>query len=413
MWKSRTVLFLISFLLFFALWSTKLENQLLFSPYSSVPPCNVNHTDQEKEEKEVVVVVVEEEQNRRLYTTEGHNFLSADGLREDGLAVLTKRVQRYIWEKQHPPKDACASAKYLYGWWPHGFGSQMHVAGSQLAKALEEDRIFYWGKTTGREFASPELCGTVNNWLCFFQPPTNCSTDDYANEGNTVKGDVSEKLVPTVFVQWLKEVAPHINAKYWWRAQSTAYLMRLNQHTLEAVSELRKSNSMAMLSPAENPTRQQVLRLPQPVFPLPRGTLSLHVRHGDKYKEMQLQPYSKYMAGADYLTAMNPNFLRPLIFLSTDDPAVVQESFGYTEWATIYSDISRVNSNGADEVAKTPNAAHLHLLQLLMALECDAWVGTRGSNWNRLIDELRCIWVAKCDHPYFEVADQEKDLGWR
>ena len=23
------------------------------------------------------------------------------------------------------------------------------------------------------------------------------------------------------------------------------------------------------------------------------------------------------------------------------------------------------------------------LLQLLMALECDAWVGTRGSNWNR------------------------------
>lgn len=46
-----------------------------------------------------------------------------------------------------------------------------------------------------------------------------------------------------------------------------------------------------------------------------------------------------------------------------------------------------------------------HLLQLLMALEADAWVGTRGSNWNRLIDELRCVWVNKCAHVYVEVGD--------
>jgi hypothetical protein len=45
-----------------------------------------------------------------------------------------------------------------------------------------------------------------------------------------------------------------------------------------------------------------------------------------------------------------------------------------------------------------------HLLQLLMSLEADAWVGTRGSNWNRLIDELRCVWVDKCPHAYLEVG---------
>ena len=42
-----------------------------------------------------------------------------------------------------------------------------------------------------------------------------------------------------------------------------------------------------------------------------------------------------------------------------------------------------------------------------MALECDAWVGTRGSNWNRLIDELRCVWVPKCAQPYVEVGERE------
>jgi uncharacterized membrane protein YjdF len=35
-----------------------------------------------------------------------------------------------------------------------------------------------------------------------------------------------------------------------------------------------------------------------------------------------------------------------------------------------------------------PQLTRIWWLQLLMALECDAWVGARGSNWNRLIDEL-------------------------
>ena len=30
------------------------------------------------------------------------------------------------------------------------------------------------------------------------------------------------------------------------------------------------------------------------------------------------------------------------------------------------------------------------LFQLYLALECDLWIGTRNSNWNRLIDEMRC-----------------------
>ena len=44
------------------------------------------------------------------------------------------------------------------------------------------------------------------------------------------------------------------------------------------------------------------------------------------------------------------------------------------------------------------------LLQLLLALECDAFVGWRASGWNRLIDALRCVWVPKCKHPYTDVG---------
>jgi hypothetical protein len=47
-----------------------------------------------------------------------------------------------------------------------------------------------------------------------------------------------------------------------------------------------------------------------------------------------------------------------------------------------------------------------------MALECDAWVGTLRSNWNRLLFELRCVWVPKCGLPFIEVGDPPVDYDW-
>ena len=45
--------------------------------------------------------------------------------------------------------------------------------------------------------------------------------------------------------------------------------------------------------------------------------------------------------------------------------------------------------------ARTPNLSPSPLLPRL---------GTLGSNWNRLIDELRCVWVPKCMQPYIELG---------
>jgi hypothetical protein len=42
-----------------------------------------------------------------------------------------------------------------------------------------------------------------------------------------------------------------------------------------------------------------------------------------------------------------------------------------------------------------------------LALEATHFVGTRGSNWNRLIDELRTVWPAHeigCCNTYIEVG---------
>ena len=55
------------------------------------------------------------------------------------------------------------------------------------------------------------------------------------------------------------------------------------------------------------------------------------------------------------------------------------------------------------------------LYQLYLALEADVWIGTRKSNWNRLIDEMRCTMVDKCDAVYVEVGQKHEWEGyhWR
>lgn len=360
-----------------------------------------------------VPLLSEQHQSARLYTEAGHDFLAADELPEEGLAPLTRQVQRLIWHHQHPKEGRCASAKYLLHSWSSGMGSQVHVAGASLASAISDNMIWSWTETAGSHFVNAAVCGEIRNWLCFFRPPTNCSLAN-AKHSNTIRDTqvaLHASLVPKVFVEELGRVAPWMNAddvKYWWRAQSVAYLMRLNDRTVRALAILRKAEHMVRIGGKPVPAQAQLLH--QPVFPLPAGVVSLHVRHGDKGTEMTLVPWSAYQTAAERLFKMQPLFLQRTMFVSTEDPGVVRDANATKDWTTLHSDIPRHNSNGQKQMELADNMGLLHLAQLLMALECDAWVGTRGSNWNRLIDELRCVWVAKCSHPYVEVG---RDEDWK
>jgi hypothetical protein len=54
----------------------------------------------------------------------------------------------------------------------------------------------------------------------------------------------------------------------------------------------------------------------------------------------------------------------------------------------------------------------LWLLQLWLAVECDAWFGQRASNWNRMIDEARCVLVDKCDKTFVELSPPNEWNGY-
>lgn len=184
-------------------------------------------------------------------------------------------------------------------------------------------------------------------------------------------------------------------------------------------------------------------------LPLPHGTISAHVRHGDKHKEMSLVSELEYLTAARRLvevptdsalsaekwrsfrfSAAVKNAARvvahstmpPLsrsLFVSTEDaPAIgnLARAAAPLGWSVLASQIPRLNDGPVAQMKDAGLPAvqltRLHFGQLLMALEADAWIGTYASNWCRLIDELRGVWVPKAAGPYVEVGVVEDYHVW-
>lgn len=355
--------------------------------------------------------------HRWLYTPAGQSRTAADSLPAAGLAPLTAWAQRQLYDHQFRSAAACANATFwLTTPYPlAGIGSVIHSATFEIAAAIEAGHILLWHPNSASSFTSPSICGEVRSWDCFFQPLSNCSA--WSTTLNTFgfsfpSGPNPTALVPRTFRDALRKYAPTLNShavKYWWRAQAAGFAARLNNRTIDILRDLRMSPHMTAVAFGVG------LQSHGTIFPLPSGTISAHVRHGDKGIEMALVPWEKYAYAAKELVEMLPLAVSRTIFLSTEDPGVVNEAATEPgdKWTVLVSDIPRENSNGMSQMALADEVVYFHLGQLLLALEADAWVGTRGSNWNRLIDELRCVWLPKCAHVYYEVGQHEGTYWFR
>lgn len=390
------------------------------------------------------VAVAEKEHispSARLYTIEGMHPLATEAYDDELLAPVTKFAQRWLFEHQNP--SDCSGKKFAFSLGHghgNGIGSHMHVIGTHFAAAVEKGYIFTFGPKAGFEWTDPETCPGGANWECFFRPPTNCSRSLMTPDNTIELGlqyEIADKLgihaswVPGPLYRRIRAEFPHMTfhqVKYWWRAQGVAYLMRLNEVTVAALRKMRDpvgGVGLSVLGPDYSNSKytapSKLLETVRTTFPFPSGFISAHVRHGDKHTEMQLQPTRRYFEAAQQNFVVNAPFaVRRAMFVSTEDDRVLAEAEEYKgDWVVAYSRIPRANTGPVHQVIelgqnRAGQTIRTHLLQLLMALECDAWVTTRGSNWNRLIDELRCIWVPKCRNAVVDVGTPESwaDYNW-
>lgn len=142
------------------------------------------------------------------------------------------------------------------------------------------------------------------------------------------------------------------------------------------------------------------------------GTLSVHVRHGDKGSEMQLMPDEEYVKAAESMLKGNDQLQRN-IFLSTEDPATIDYFKGLPEWSVQYTLTKRTAHGGlAPFQVSDPTEEFLNsLLNLDLATSCDAYICTLSSLWCTLIDRLRSTSRCKADAPYIDVHGSLGGLG--
>ncbi|KAK6527189.1 hypothetical protein TWF281_010381 [Arthrobotrys megalospora] len=350
---------------------------------------------------------------------------------------FTKFAQEYIYKWQNPDPSACKDRQFLvlhHNWDGNGLGTVVHGTGWVLGLAIRLNRILIYDDeaSPGQNFLE-ENCqpNGIRSLDCIFEPFSSCNSTHHLTDDNHIKLrsywripaniNMSTSAVPPLFGQMLKNHFPemHYDAiKYWWRSQATAYMMRMNGPSLRRLKTLRIDNSQNT-AVTHSKTGQLVdTEIP---FPLPDGSFSMHVRHGDKGVEMELIPFHKYVERAEEYAAMNMIMSRKTCFISTEDERVLEEAKAIgnawispnttsnENWTWIWSNIPRINGGPVEQLDRFGNRTDMTIkwmLQLFWAIEASHILGTRGSGWNRMIDELRCIWV-DCRTPYMEVGPFE------
>ncbi|KAG5180207.1 hypothetical protein JKP88DRAFT_279904 [Tribonema minus] len=243
-------------------------------------------------------------------------------------------------------------------------------------------------------------------------------TEEEINHLMTVSGGASS--VPAKWQRRWAETNQTMNLLYWWRAQGSAYLLRFNARTARelALRRLRAAASGAV------------------PLPLPPGTAAVHVRHGDKFKEMALMSWRDHLAAVE-AAAERERWPERRLYVSTDDAAVAAEVAapggvpGWTvhvlpcpeprkrlpERVPCRTEANSDNPGTAriDGVSYAADLTLVSLEDLLIALEAMHFAGQRGSNWTRLIDRLRLVLAGDpvgCCTPYIDVGlSLPEDLG--
>ncbi|GJP78464.1 hypothetical protein CLOP_g8757 [Closterium sp. NIES-67] len=204
------------------------------------------------------------------------------------------------------------------------------------------------------------------------------------------------------------------NKDRWWRAQAWRYLMRSPSRYLCAIINRARhaafgpmaarqvAHAEAALADAEKlgfSASSQVSGLAQ-CIPLnsksaawvPRPLVSMHVRMGDKAREMRMAGFEAYLHLLSRVRHFDPS--ARTVWLSTEMQPVVEQALRIPGWNWKVTSIPRMQGKESMPAFEARIGAQRSVenawVNLLMAAEADYFIGALGSTWSMMIDGLRC-----------------------
>lgn len=303
----------------------------------------------------------------------------------------TDEVQKLIIQNQFPQN--CSDRNYfLLPKHYSGIGSMIHVFGASLAKGMNMNRTVLTHPKFFNKFIKSPLCKGKPGLDCFFIPISNCTFTEkeiLSNEQKFLPLNLGNRLeIPNSILPIIeKSATPKSLYYFYWRIQATYFMVRFNSITKEIISDFRK----------------KFLINPKDLY-----DVSIHIRHGDKYKEMKLINTQFYTYPLEILHKLLKRKLS--VFVSSDDPSAIDY---FVSLDKKKYEISYFNYQGQEKVYDLNNLTNgfnnsiQSFSNLLESNKSRYLIGTLKSNWNRLILEVRLQNHHVMDLPYFEVGEIE------
>ena len=383
-----------------------------------------------KSQTQVQVETQEKMETQRIYKS---SFLRFDWANLPPQTELGRRIQRVQSQCLQLEDKENSEEKELQGVvafspQPSGIGSAIHTWMRGLCYATENNFVLL--TRMGRfQWNDQELCPSYMQ-----QQQTQLSTDRLAGIMQDEKNDnnSSSEIVPTMSAFWCyfghhesglqcperTLNLTHIEAdKAKWIQYRCPKIMKefggLAGMSIGAAEWLFQNVSQLVIQEAERQIHEEAFpttkrdsnqekKVDASFIPPSESIVTVHIRWGDKAKEMTLQPIDAYInATLALFTPEERKGETPVyIYVSTEDPTAVEEFQVHArkafpsqmKWSLCTSGPKNPTTNFkmTNAAQATNGKAGLQSMgALLIALEANRYVLTGRSNWSRLINELR------------------------
>ena len=304
-----------------------------------------------------------------------------DGSIKHGSALLTHDTQRAIRVNQ----NRCHSGRAVYRvqQFTGGMGAELHFHTTVLALAIEHDALFAWGDRACTKYRAH--CRQL------YEKEHGCSQEQLSFMHAVDFTDWADIKAPMLFVVLLPASFTMAQIQYWWQTQAIGFLARFNSDTGKRIKALRgrlHGNNMSL-----------------------SGAINVNIRGGDKISESRLSPVETFIDKAMELISAQPLSFSRTLFITSDSLHDILRAKVYAnskKLHVVYSDVPRMKAGNQQDMVDSfwdYNITVSVLMQLSMTSECDAWIGTRSSSWNRVIDIYRCARAFKCKQMFVEAGD--------
>lgn len=347
-------------------------------------------------------------------------------------------TMEYMIEAQNP--RSCADVKYLLV--PshnHGHGSSLHALSHRFSGALVQNRIlilmqdWIWADQN-------DTC-TDHNLACYFAPISNCTLNysdiqwDVAIGEDIFSNFNSSKYLKSADIPLYSTATSSLNDEcdkatisslnsmvrldlknMLFTGHALRFFTRLTPRTYNEVKQLLHESLVVLHPNALTPALVfENVNNPSISHP-PLHSLSMHIRHGDKWKEAQLHNITEYLDAADALLQHHPLLVKHII-LSTDDENVIEHLIndipsrrGYTFY---YIHRVRLDKGGnplstALKISGVYKATIHALLDLMLSTHplVGGFVAFTQSNWNMMIHELASTDCVKRERAVVDLSHQ-------